>query len=276
MSVISKILNRLEIHSNKPRLKLLRSLYANLRLLPFKEALKLPIYIYGPMKLYSLNGSVEFRNTPIRRGMLKFGTLDPFSIFDGSGFLSLTTSASKLICYGPVHIDVNAKIKILGNGQIILGKYVRIRSGVRIICNGAYIKIGDYTGVPFESQIINSPFHSVYDVNTRETKRSTLPIEIGRCCWIGNHSSITAGAKLKDYTIVCEGSYVNKDFNRLQEENQLVGGRPAKMLKSGVRRVFTWNIESKIIEYFNKSPDSLVYTIPKELEDLINEHTVDF
>lgn len=274
--LLGKILNRLELYYSTPRLRFLRTLYVNFRLLPYSQALKIPIFVYGPMKLFSLNGSIEFRDTPISRGMLKFGTLDPFSVFDGSGFLSLTSPQSKIICYGPAHIDVNAKIKILGNGQIILGKYVRVRSGVRIICNGSYIKIGDYTGIPFETQIINSSFHSVYDVTTRETKRNTLPIEIGSCCWIGNHSSITAGAKLKDYTIVCEGSYVNKDFTNRQEDYQLIGGRPAKLLKTGVRRVFSWDIESKIIAYFKKNQKQLTFIVPPELNDIINEQTVDF
>lgn len=276
MKIFNKFLNSIELYCSLPRLRVIRTIYVNFRLLPIVQAIKLPIYVYGPMKLVSLNGTVEFRDTPIKRGMLKFGTMDPFSIFDGSGFLSLSTSESKLICYGPVHIDVNAKIKILGKGEIILGKYVRIRSGVRIICNGSYIKIGDFTGVPFDSQIINSSFHSIYNVDTRETRRNTLPIEIGKCCWIGNHSSISAGTKLKDFTIVCSGNYVNKDFTQFSEENQMVGGSPAKIIKNGCRRVFDWNIEQKIISFFNQHNLENYYRIPEDLEDTVNDQTVDF
>lgn len=274
--MLEKFLNRVELRCSCPRLRLFRTLYANFRLLPIKQAIKLPIYVYGPMKLFSLNGTVEFRDTPITSGMLKFGTLDPFSVFDGSGFLALTTKKSKLVCYGPAHIDVNAKIKVLGNGEIILGKYVRIRSGVRLICNGSYIKIGDFTGIAFDSQIVNSSFHSIYNVDTRETRRNTLPIEIGKCCWSGNHSNIVAGAKLKDFTIVCSGSYVNKDFTQSPEENQMVGGSPAKIIKSGYQRVFDWNNELKIISFFNQNKDKIVYQLPDEFEDIVDEHTVDF
>lgn len=275
MNVFSRILGSIEARIVPPRFRFFRSLYANFRLLPFRQAIKMPIYIYGRVHLYMLNGSLEFRNCEIKRGMVKFGTLDPFNLPDGSGFISLAPK-SKLICHGPVRFDVNSKLRILGDGQIILGKYVRIRSGVKLICNNSYIKIGDYTGVAFESTVINSSFHTVYNVNTRIADKQFKPIIIGKACWIGNRSSIAGGTTLKDHSIVCAGSYVNKDFSVTTEEDQMLGGRPAKLIKCGIRRIFNPQIEFKLIEYFDRNETASCFKIPDDIEDVEDDETIDF
>lgn len=41
------LLDKLIYHCSQPRLRLLHSLFFNFKLLPIKQAIKLPIYIYG-------------------------------------------------------------------------------------------------------------------------------------------------------------------------------------------------------------------------------------
>ena len=45
MSVLSRICGSLEARINQPRLSILRTIYFNFRTLPFKQAIKLPIFI---------------------------------------------------------------------------------------------------------------------------------------------------------------------------------------------------------------------------------------
>lgn len=75
---------------------------------------------------------------------------------------------------------------------------------------------------------------------------------------------------------MCEGSYVDKDFTILPEENQLIGGRPAKMIKCGVRRVFSWENESKILDYFKKNPVDITYKPGFDLPENISKNKIDF
>ncbi len=68
MSVLSRICGSLEARINQPRLSILRTIYFNFRTLPFKQAIKLPIFIYGRVRLFGLNGEVIFENTYIKNG----------------------------------------------------------------------------------------------------------------------------------------------------------------------------------------------------------------
>lgn len=52
-------------------------------------------------------------------------------------------------------------------------------------------------------------------------------IELGKNVWIGSNSTILAGVKIGDNSIVAAGSVVTKDV----EANSIVGGVPAKFIK---------------------------------------------
>ena len=66
---------RIENFASTPKLNIVKTIYVNLRLLPFKQAIHLPIYIYGKVKLACLNGSAEIK-APIKKGMITLGRWD--------------------------------------------------------------------------------------------------------------------------------------------------------------------------------------------------------
>ncbi len=55
------------------------------------------------------------------------------------------------------------------------------------------------------------------------------PIEIGNNCWLASNVTVTAGVKLGKHVVVAAGAVVTRSFN---EENILIGGVPAKIIKS--------------------------------------------
>ena len=73
MNIIRRICGSLEAHLNQPKLSLWRTVYFNFRTMPFSMAIKLPVFIYGKVRLWGLNGEVSFENTFIKRGMVKIG-----------------------------------------------------------------------------------------------------------------------------------------------------------------------------------------------------------
>jgi acetyltransferase-like isoleucine patch superfamily enzyme len=236
---------------------------------------KLPVFIYGRIHLFILNGKVLFENTPIKRGMVKIGVnADSFGLFDHSGFIQLSSQNSTIIFEGPATISVNTKIRVT-TGELYLGRYAYIGEGVRIVCNGEKIYIGEYTRIAFESVIMNSGFHHVYNTNKHGFMRTTRPIIIGRCTWIGNKSSITAGAVLKEKSIVCANSLINKDYTILEGENQMLGGSPAKVIGSGFKRVFSPHYEDTIIRWFNEHPVENFYYI-EQFNDVIDDIKSEF
>lgn len=275
MCIIKRILASLEARLSQPRFSLWRTIYFNLRTMPLLVAIKFPVFIYGRVRLFGLNGLVRFDNTAIKTGMVKIGiNADSFGLFDHSGFVQLSSNQSILIFEGPVSISVNTKIRICA-GELRFGKYVYIGEGVRIICNGESIYIGDHARIAYETIIMNSGFHHVYNSTNNSIVRTTRSIIIGKNSWIGNRCSITAGAKLKDVSIVCAGSLINKDYTLIEGDNPMLGGSPAKVISCGFHRIFSPQLENQIIQWFNQHPTMNVYH-PDHFEDNINDINSEF
>lgn len=275
MYLLTRILGSLEARLSQPRVSIWRTLYFNFRTLPSKTAIKLPVFIYSKVHLFELNGKIRFENTQIRRGMVKIGiNADSFSLSDHSGFVQLGSKKSKIVFEGPVSISVNSKVRVVA-GELRLGRCVYIGEGVRIICNGSFIHIGDYSRIAFETVVMNSGFHHVYNSNNKSITRTTRPIHIGKYSWIGNRSSISAGASIKDYTIVCAGSLVNRDFSTVGGENHMLGGSPAEVICYGMQRIFSPKLEAEVIKWFNEHPTERTYCL-QEFNDNITDINSEF
>jgi len=89
------------------------------------------------------------------------------------------------------------------------------------------------------------------------------PIIIGDNCWICNTSSISAGAIIPDNTIVTSNSLVNKDFSAI-EKNSIIGGIPAKLIKTGSILINNKKIVSRLNTYFSTETDE-PYTLPDSI-----------
>lgn len=268
MGIISKVCGSLEARISQPRLRLLRTIYFNLRTLPLKQAVKLPVFIYGKVRLFMLNGSVEFKSTEIKRGMVKIGINgDSFNLSDGSGFISLTSTESKIIFNGPARIAVNSKIRVVADGVLTLGKNVRIGTGAIVVCNGGRIDIGDYTGITWGCVVMNSSFHNVYDSNKGGYVNPTRDIYIGSFCWVGNRSTVYAGAYVPDDTICAATSYVNKNFKELEGVKNLLGGTPAKKIGEGQSRVFSPHLELELYNWFKNNPQTNILVTTEKFDD---------
>ena len=99
-----------------------RTLYFNFRTMPFSTAIRMPVFIYGRVRLFELNGCVKFENTEIKRGMVKIGVNgDSFTLFDHTGYVQLGSESSILIFEGPCRIALNVKIRVQ-SGTLRLGK----------------------------------------------------------------------------------------------------------------------------------------------------------
>lgn len=265
MSLLTKVLGSLEARLNQPRVSLWRTLYFNFRTLPFGTAIKLPVFIYSKVHLFELNGKIKFENTQIKRGMVTIGrNADSFSLCDHSGFVQLASKDSLFVFEGPCRIALNAKIRCIA-GELRFGKFSRIGSDTRVICNGGNIYIGAFSGITFGCTVMNSSFHYTYDENKQCYRDRTAPIYIGAYNWIGNQTIILGKCRTKDYTIVGAGSLLNHDYTKESGEYPMIAGRPGKIVATGIKRVFSPNAEKRISELFKKSGEHIVYS--DEIED---------
>jgi acetyltransferase-like isoleucine patch superfamily enzyme len=108
--------------------------------------------------------------------------------------------------------------------NITVGKNVFINSGCRFQDQGG-ITIGD------GSLIGHNVVLATLNHDNDPKKRSTLypaPIVIGKNVWIGANATVVPGVIIGDGAIIAAGAVVTKDV----PENVIVGGVPAKMIKS--------------------------------------------
>lgn len=274
MFIITRVLASLEARLNQPWISIWRTIYFNFRTMPFRTAIKFPVFIYGRVHLFGLNGKVCFENTPIKRGMVKIGINgDSFNLFNHSGFVQLSSANSILIFEGPCRVSLNAILRVCA-GELRLGEFTRIGTDSKIICNGGKVKIGSFTGITFGCVVMNSGFHYFYDEIKHGYHNRTKNIEIGSYNWIGNRSTISGGCKTKDYSIICSNSLLNKDYTQIEGEHVLLGGIPARLLKVGMKRVFSPQCELEISKYFNQHPEHTFFQrdeIPDKPKELIKE-----
>lgn len=250
MSIISRILDSLDARLSQPRLSLWRTIYFNFRTLPFKQAIKLPVFIYSGHRLFILSGKVKIEGS-IRKGMIQIGkNTESFSLCDRSGFIQINKGCT-LKFRGPAKLGVNTKLRLVSS-DITFGKNTFIGTSVRIIANGSYIIIGEGSRIAFETVIMNSSFHYTYNEKKGCYSQMSNPIIIGNFNWIGNRSSITGNAHTKDFTIICAGSLVNKDFTSVEGLYPMLGGQPAKLIVSGIHRVFSHSVHEQVSNWFAK------------------------
>ena len=104
-----------------------------------------------------------------------------------------------------------------------LGKNCQIsRSAIIDRAHPRGVHIGDYTRVALEALIIAHDYS-----RGKEMWKDTY---IGHHCVVGGRSIILPGVKLGNHVYVAAGSVVTKSF----PDNCLIGGNPAKIIKTGV------------------------------------------
>jgi acetyltransferase-like isoleucine patch superfamily enzyme len=139
----------------------------------------------------------------------------------------------------PLHIGDNVNIGafsqvIISTSLNNIGEFIRIGDNVGMgefayigggggTTIGANTIIGQYFSTHPENHNFNNP-----DLLIREQGVSRKGIFIGCNCWIGSKVTILDGVHVGDNCVIAAGSVVTKCF----ANNSLIGGVPAKLLKS--------------------------------------------
>lgn len=209
----------------------LKSVYFNFAMLPFSQAIKLPIILSRYTYLYSLSGKVEL-TAPARFGMVRMGFL-------GEDVVVPKNERNLLQIEGTMKVDDNVRIgcgviiRVESNATLIFGRDVRVGAKSRIIAYDS-ITVGDNTGISWECQIIDSNMHDICDVSTGALYPMSKKIVIGANNWIGTRTSIMKGCITPDYTIIGSSSICNKKYEI--PKYSIIAGNPAKFIKTGVKR----------------------------------------
>lgn len=235
------------------------TVWLNFRSLPFSQALRLPISVYGHPRFYNLSGKMLIKSK-ISFGMIAFNQSRP-------GSPSVQSMQSELLNQGTIIfrgsgvIGTGNKIRVTPNATLDIGAFFKITDMVNIGCY-TNITIGEHSWITHRCQVLDANYHYVANFTKRIVPQWKHPISIGKDCWICNSTTVTGGAVIPDTTIVASNSLVNKDFSSI-EANSIIGGIPAKFIAVGFRRVNNKIYERNINRYYKENMDK-VFSIPEE------------
>lgn len=231
----------------------LHTLYINLRCLPIRQAIKIPIFVYGVPKFYNLSGNINIigNTSP---GMIKFNITYPGSPSNMSGNSELN-NAGKIIFRGKCVIRTGNRIVVGYNAKLDIGEGVIIADKINIGCFTS-ITIGDRTRIAHRSQIFDNNYHYILNLKKNTVKDIHKSVKIGADCWICNSSTITGS--IPNGTIVASNSVVNGKTIENIEDNCLIGGIPAKLISTGLQLINDPKTEQKIAKYFNENNVKIV------------------
>lgn len=250
---------------NSNWLNLIATIYLNFRCFPIKQAIRLPVFIYGFPRFYSLFGSMICVGK-YRTGMIKINT----TIAGGPSYTGGNTELNiwgKIIFRGKCIIGTGNKINIGSNGILDLGEYTKVTNYCNITAY-SNVQIGSYSWIVHRCQILDSNFHFIVNFNKAQVKKIAHPITIGRYCWICNSTTITGGAIIPDKTIVASNSLVGKDFSSIPQES-IIGGIPAKLISTGYRRVDNKKLIDEILKYFINNSNIEYYPLKENINHSI-------
>lgn len=187
----------------------IKSIYWNFKLLPFSQAINMPIIVSGKTKI---------RNT--RRGSIKFDSNPPIAT------LTFGVYQQQYSYNVPVYVEIAGRLIIHGNCQHEFGPgcslYV-LKSGILEIgdnfCIGHFSRwnisshtiIGNNNLYSWENLILDTDGHPIFDANNQIINWSQ-PIITGDNVWIGARCTILKGAKIPSGSIIATNSVVTKEL----------------------------------------------------------------
>ncbi len=222
------------------KINLFKTLYFNFRLLPFEQAIKFPVFIYHRVEIGKTNGKIIFA-VPPRTGLVQIGFV--VNDFVGNKQWGYVSIEGDLEIKGKVDFGIGSHLKIYKNAKFSVGNNF-VSGASRFICE-KLIVIGNNVRYAHECQTMDSNFHYIEDVNSKNVDSCNGKIIIGDACWIANRCTIQKGTVIPDSCIIGAYSVLNKDYTKSCPPYSLIAGIPAKLIKTGFRRIFDLEEEAK-------------------------------
>lgn len=207
-----------------------RSMWYNLRLLPWRQARRMPILVSNRTVMECLSGKVELDATDLRIGMVKIG----FTTFQGSDYRRERTRLNirgKLVLGGECSLGAGSSVEVAEEGVLTIGPQFNLGPRSLIICHKA-ITFGTFDRISWDCTLMDTDQHALVDGDGKRVNEDR-PIHFGDNVWVGCHVIVAKGVSLADNTTVAAGACV---AGRHEETETVLAGNPATIVRRGVKR----------------------------------------
>lgn len=201
-----------------------KTIYFNFHYFHFSQAIRLPVWVSGNVKLGPLGKKGCFVLECNSMGTVKFGFGGSFSL-GNKGYLSIT---GKCHMFGT--FSVGRGIQFIVNGDGKFGNHFVANANCIINANSNII-IGDDFLAGWGVTIIDADGHEIVSLLEGE-KQEDRGIIIGNHIWICSDAKLLKGTGICNDSIVAANALITKSFS---QPNILIGGTN-KVLKENV----TW------------------------------------
>lgn len=167
----------------------LKILLINFRFLPFRQAIKLPIDVYGKLRILSYKGSIRIESDNVRPGMIKLGSQGRDMFPTDAVIMDVRGT---LVFKGPFYIGCGSTLRVEEGATLTIGAKSRIGACSLVFCESG-ITLGDNVGTSWKCQIMDTDRHEMRDTVSGKIYPSRAPIAIGSNVWIGNNVLINKG-----------------------------------------------------------------------------------
>lgn len=209
------------------------TLFFNLRYMPFREAVKLPVWIASNVRVKSMwrGGLVlgECRPGIVRIG---FHEADGVDCYGGNTVLCIRRGG-KWIVEKDVHVGHGAIVHVNEGGCLEVGSNFAVSGTTSIICSNKIV-IGEDVQFSWNSLVMDSDAHKVYGVDG-VLSSTNGEISIGDKVWIAANVTILKNSSIGNNCIIASNSLVNRS---IKENDCLIAGVPAKYIK----KILKWEL----------------------------------
>lgn len=220
----------LKTHFIELILSIPKTVYFNFKVLPIKNAIKLPYIVSYHVRLRGVNKKTFLTMTD---------NLTTFSMRIGFGdsVTARRESSRSLICIesgGVVKVGKNLGLSqgcvlYVNNATLALGDKFRCNYSTTIDCSDSNIEIGDNVVLGWNTTIKNNDGHYIIE-NGRDSIISKKII-IEDHVWLCANSTVLKGTCIKKDSVLAYGALLTKTID---QENILYGGVPARMIKNNI------------------------------------------
>ena len=203
-----------------------RTILFNLIHLPFKQAIRMPIWIANNVRIYNIRGKIILPQK-INFAMIRIG-YHTIPIMDkSSSHTILNLNKNSILEFkGTAHIGMGSKINIEEKAKLVIGNNFAISALSSINCY-KQITFGNNVQFSWNCLVMDSDTHKIFDKDNQQINIDKEIIFEDKI-WIGCNCTILKGTHLSSNTVIGSNSVLT---NKSYPGNCIIAGQPAEFKK---------------------------------------------